>query len=41
MMNHRIVESCRLEKTFESSHKPNTTKSTTKPCHEAPHPTAF
>jgi len=33
--NYRIIESFRLERTFkitESNHKPNTVKSTTKPC---------
>jgi len=32
--NHRITESCRVEKTFktiESNHKPNAAKPTTKP----------
>jgi len=33
--NHRLMESFRLEKTLKiikSNHKPNTAKSTTKPC---------
>ncbi|KAK4830578.1 hypothetical protein QYF61_011756 [Mycteria americana] len=34
LQNHRITESYRLEKTWiESNHKPNTTKTTTTPCH--------
>jgi len=35
LLVYRIIESFRLEKTFkiiESNHKPNTARSTTKPC---------